>query len=234
MVDPVRPGVKQERLDVRVSELVAVSGVPLATVKYYLREGLLMPGAASSATQAEYGEQHVRRLALVKALAGVGLPLGRIRTIVGLVDHPADTVFETIGRALAALPPYPAEGEERSGDYPRARAVLERLGQVYEPAYPVVAQLERALAAAEDVGIRMTDERLDAYARHVRGIAEIDLDLMPTDSAESAIEYAVLGTAIYEPVLAALRRLAHQDIGAARFAGRTFDDFDTPDRQDQP
>ncbi len=57
---------------------------------------------------------------------------------------------------------------------------------------------------------------------------------MPTDSAESAIEYAVLGTAIYEPVLAALRRLAHQDIGAARFAGRTFDDFDTPDRQDQP
>ncbi len=113
MVDPVRPGVKQERLDVRVSELVAVSGVPLATVKYYLREGLLMPGAASSATQAEYGEQHVRRLALVKALAGVGLPLGRIRTIVGLVDHPADTVFETIGRALAALPPYPPRG--RSG-----------------------------------------------------------------------------------------------------------------------
>ncbi|MCA1006008.1 MerR family transcriptional regulator [Rhodococcus hoagii] len=218
----------------RVSELVAVSGVPLATVKYYLREGLLMPGAASSATQAEYGEQHVRRLALVKALAGVGLPLGKIRAIVGLVDNPADTVFETIGRALAALPPYAAEAEDRAGDYPRARAVLERLGQVYQPAYPVVAQLERALAAAEDVGIPMTDERLDAYARHVRGIAEIDLDLMPTDSAESAIEYAVLGTAIYEPVLAALRRLAHQDIGAARFAGRTFDDFDTPDRQDQP
>lgn len=234
MVGPVRPGVKQERFDVRVSELVVVSGVPLATVKYYLREGLLMPGVASSATQAEYGEQHVRRLALVKALAGVGLPLGKIRTIIGLVDDPADTVFETIGRALAALPPYPAEVGDRPGDYPRARAVLERLGQVYEPAYPVVAQLERALAAAEDVGIPMTDERLDGYARHIRGIAEIDLDLMPTDSAESAIEYAVLGTAIYEPVLAALRRLAHQDIGAARFAGRTFDDFDTPDRQDQP
>ena len=218
----------------RVSELVATSGVPLATVKYYLREGLLMPGESSSATQAEYGEQHVRRLALVKALAGVGLPLGKIRTIVGLVDDPAGTVFETIGRALAALPPYPADTAERAGDYPRARAVLERLGQVYEPSYPVVAQLERALAAAEDVGIPMTDERLDVYARHVRGIAEIDLELMPTDSAESAIEYAVLGTAIYEPVLAALRRLAHQDIGAATFAARTFDDFANPDRQDQP
>lgn len=218
----------------RVSELVAATGVPLATVKYYLREGLLMPGEASSATQAEYGDRHVRRLALVKALAGVGLPLGKIRTIVGLVDNPADTVFETIGRALAALPPYPADDSAASGEYPRAQAVLERLGQVYEPSYPVVAQLERALAAAEDVGIPMTDERLDVYARHIRGIAEIDLELMPTDSAESAIEYAVLGTAIYEPVLAALRRLAHQDIGAAKFAGRTFDDVSDTDRQDEP
>ncbi|WP_305092525.1 MerR family transcriptional regulator [Prescottella sp. R16] len=215
----------------RVSELVAVSGVPLATVKYYLREGLLMPGESSSATQAEYGEQHVRRLALVKALAGVGLPLGKIRVVVGLIDRPADTVFETVGRALSALPPYPAGGDD--GDHPRARAVLERIGQVYDPSYPVVAQLERALAAAESVGLPMTDDRLDVYARHVRAVAEIDLDLMPTDSVENAIEYAVLGTAIYEPVLAALRRLAHQDIGAERFGTDTFDDLASADRQDR-
>ncbi|RVW01181.1 MerR family transcriptional regulator [Rhodococcus xishaensis] len=218
----------------RVSELVAVSGVPLATVKYYLREGLLMPGEASSATQAEYGEQHVRRLSLIKALAGVGLPLAKIRIIVGLVDHPADTVFETIGGALAALPPYSADADAEADDYPRARAVLERLGQVYRPAYPVVAQLEKALAAAEDVGIPMTDERLDVYARHIRSIAEVDLQLMPTDSVASAIEYAVLGTAIYEPVLTALRRLAHQDVGATMFARRTFDGFATSDRQENP
>ena len=34
---------------------MARSGVPLATVKYYLREGLLMPGASIGATQADYG-----------------------------------------------------------------------------------------------------------------------------------------------------------------------------------
>ncbi|QBJ98590.1 MerR family transcriptional regulator [Rhodococcus sp. ABRD24] len=216
----------------RVSELVVVSGVPLATVKYYLREGLLMPGAASSATQSEYGEEHVRRLALIKALAGAGLPINRIRTIVGLVDTPADTVFETLGRALAALPPYAAEAGGPD-EYPRARAVLERLGQVYDPTYPAVAQLERALAAAEDVGIPMTSERLDAYAPHVRAIAEVDLQLMPTDSVASAVEYAVLGTVIYEPVLAALRRLAHQDLGAGMFADRTFDTVATPDPHEQ-
>ncbi len=57
----------KDRRVMRISELVARSGVPLATVKYYLREGLLMPGETTSATQARYDEQHVRRLALVRA-----------------------------------------------------------------------------------------------------------------------------------------------------------------------
>jgi DNA-binding transcriptional MerR regulator len=196
---------------VRVSELVACTGVPLATVKYYLREGLLMPGEATSATQARYGEQHVRRLGLVKALAGAGLPIPRIRKVLQLIDHPDGSLFEVLGQAIGQLPPYldiPAD----PGDYPRARAVLEKLGQIYDPRYVAVAQLERALEALEDAGIPMTDERLDAYGRHIRGIAEVDIGLMPTGSAEDAVRCAVLGTAIYEPVIAAMRRLAHQDI----------------------
>ncbi len=56
----------------RISELAARTGVPLATVKYYLREGLLMPGHATSATQAQYDDSHVRRLGLVRALAAQG------------------------------------------------------------------------------------------------------------------------------------------------------------------
>lgn len=203
----------------RVSELVARSGVPLATVKYYLREGLLMPGEATSATQARYGEEHVRRLGLIKALASAGLPIPRIREILRLVDDPQGPLFEVLGKAIAQLPPYleAVEGE----DYPRARAVLERLGQVYDPRYAAVGQLERALEALEEAGIPMTDQRLDAYGRHIRGLAEIDIGLMPTAPAEDAIRYAVLGTAIYEPVIAAMRRLAHQDLAAQKFLHST-------------
>src|SRR5262245_47294698 len=47
---------------VLVSELVARTGVPLPTVKYYMREGVLMPGRAISATRAEYGDEHVHRI----------------------------------------------------------------------------------------------------------------------------------------------------------------------------
>ena len=199
----------------RVSELVARSGVPLPTVKYYLREGLLMPGRATGATQARYGEEHVRRLRLVKALASAGLPLPRIRTVLGLIEAPEGPLFDALGAALAQLPPY-CEDDAVTGDHPRARAALEALGQVYDPRYVAVAQLERALVALEEAGMPMSDERLVAYGRHVRALAAVDIEMLPRDTPADAVRGAVLGTALHEPVIAALRRLAHQDIAAAR------------------
>jgi hypothetical protein len=80
-----------------------------------------------------------------------------------------------------------------------------------------VAHLERALIGLEDAGLSLSDERLRAYGDHIRGIAEVEIELMPTSSTEDGIRYAVLGTAMYEPVLTALRRLAHQDLAARHF-----------------
>jgi DNA-binding transcriptional MerR regulator len=200
----------------RISELVRRSGVPLATVKYYIREGLLMPGEATSATQADYGEDHLRRLSLIRALTDVaGLPLQKAGVVIGLIEHPQPSLFDTLGKAVAALPPYPEANED--AQYPRAKAALEKLGQVYDPEYAAVAQFERALAAAESVGLPMSDERLLGYGRHIMGIAELDIDQVPTGTVQGAIEHSVLGTALYEPIILAMRRLAHQDLAAKRF-----------------
>lgn len=197
----------------RISQLAERSGVPLATIKFYLREGLLMPGRPTSATQAEYGDDHVRRLALVRALVDVaGLPLRAVRVVIDAIEHPG-TPVETLGRAIAALPPY---GED-AAEHPRARWALETLGQVHDPEYPAVAQLERALGAAEAAGVGMDEDRLRAYGAAIMTIAEYDLSRAPAETAR-AVEYSVLGTALYEPVIAALRRLAHQD-AAVRMLG---------------
>jgi DNA-binding transcriptional MerR regulator len=56
----------------RISELSQASGVPVATIKYYLREGLLHEGQLTSATQAQYDQSHLARLRLVRALLGAG------------------------------------------------------------------------------------------------------------------------------------------------------------------
>jgi hypothetical protein len=58
----------------RLSELSERSGVSIATIKYYLREGLLAPGRRVSATTADYDESHLRRLRLVRALIQSGMP----------------------------------------------------------------------------------------------------------------------------------------------------------------
>jgi DNA-binding transcriptional MerR regulator len=195
----------------RVSELVSRTGVPLASVKYYLREGLLPPGRATGATQADYGDEHVRRLELIRVLLDVvGLSVQRARTVLDVIDDPGESTYEAIGRAIAVLPPT----AERRDDYPRARALIQRLGQVYDPAYAAVAQLERALEAAEAAGIPYADDHLADYAGAMRIVAEADLARVPRESATAATEYAVLGTAIGDPILVALRRLAHQDVAA--------------------
>jgi DNA-binding transcriptional MerR regulator len=199
----------------RISALASEAGLPLATVKFYLREGLLHPGVASSATQASYDESHVRRLRLIRALIGsVGLSVHQARTILGLIDDPGDDLYTTLGHAVSALPP---AVHEASGDdpYPRAKAALEALGQVYDPDFAAVAQLEAALEAAEAAGMPLSEERLLEYGRGLREIAAYDLERMPHEP-HAAVEYTVLGTALYEPVLLALRRLAHQDVAARR------------------
>ncbi|RXZ48000.1 MerR family transcriptional regulator, partial [Agromyces binzhouensis] len=90
----------------RISGLADASGVAVATIKFYLREGLLHPGVATSATQATYDDSHVRRLRLIRALTGpVGLSVQQARTILTLVDDPGDDLYASLGRAVGALPP---------------------------------------------------------------------------------------------------------------------------------
>lgn len=198
-----------------MSELSRRTGVGVPTLKFYLREGLLPAGEALSQTRADYDETHVRRVGVIRALTEtVGLSVQQARGVLAVVDDPGPSMFDAFGRALGHLPPQVAEAE----DYPRARAAIDRLGWMYDPRYVAVRQLDQALEAAEAMGVPLDADRLDVYAPRVRAIAEYDIARIPADP-QAAIEYAVLGTAAHEPVLAALRRLAHQDL-AARASAR--------------
>ncbi|WP_022885864.1 MerR family transcriptional regulator [Glaciibacter superstes] len=211
----------------QISHLATESGVGIATIKFYLREGLLQQGDAVSATRADYGQAHLDRLRLIKALTGAaGLPVQRAGEVLAIIDHPDGSLFEMLGRAVAALPPYAdaeiaadgaaADDAGAPRDYPRARAALAELGQLYDPRYAAVAQLDQALAAAESVGMPASSERLAAYGVHLKAMAEIDLASVTEAEPAASVEYAVLGTALYDPVILALRRLAHQDLAARR------------------
>src|SRR3954464_8089995 len=111
----------------RISELSRETGVPVATIKFYLRERLLSPGRSTAATQAEYGQVHVDRLRLIRALTDAGkrppppvpaaltdvgkMPLATVRWVLDIVDNGAATTPEAVGAAHDSLPPVVPHGE---------------------------------------------------------------------------------------------------------------------------
>jgi len=91
----------------RVSELSERSGVPVHTIKYYVREGLLPAGERVAGRLSEYDEEHLRRLRLLRALREVGgVPVSRLQDVVAVVDSTASvhTMMGATADALAGEP----------------------------------------------------------------------------------------------------------------------------------
>ncbi|MCC9709697.1 MerR family transcriptional regulator [Streptomyces sp. MNU76] len=204
----------------RISELSRRSGVSVATIKYYLREGLLPAGRQISATQAEYDESHVRRLRLIRALIGVrGLSVSTTRELLGaLAEHTGDTHLQ-LGLALGAirLAEEPAEAPSETGN---VDALVEELGWNVHEAAPARAVLAETLSTLRTLGAPLDWQVLLPYARLAERTATLDLDQLDgiEDPLEAA-ERALLLTVLLEPALLALRRMAQENESARRYAG---------------
>jgi DNA-binding transcriptional MerR regulator len=208
----------------RISELSRVSGVPVATIKFYLREGLVPDGVRTSPNQAQYGDAHVQRLRLIRALVGVGgLSLAATKNVLGHIDQPNGLTLDLLGTAHQAVAPdLPDEV-----DLAPAVALLRRWGwdtcadavgkDAETRVDDAIGGLAVALAALDDAGFVVEEDRMDTYADAMMQVAQAEIDGLPMDTAGAAVRYVVLGTVLVEPVLLALRRLAQREASAARF-----------------
>lgn len=211
----------------RLAELSERSGVSTATIKYYLREGLLQPGRRVTATQAEYGEDHLRRLRLVRALIQIGkVPVAVAREVINAAEDTSLDHHLRLGAATRALPhaPGPAEDDEAATTARRSvDALLEQLGWhgMHDEPSPALATLVASVAALVRLGYPCDTAHLLPYGRLAARLAVTDLDLVEEQpTATGQIEAAVALTVLYEPVLLSLRRLAHIQESARRFVGR--------------
>ncbi|GGR16284.1 MerR family transcriptional regulator [Streptomyces aurantiogriseus] len=210
----------------RLADLSERSGVSTATIKYYLREGLLPPGRQVNATTAEYDEGHLRRLRLVRALIQVGrVPVATAREVLGHVDDESLGRTIRLGAALWALPQEPEPDEEDPAVVAARRevdALLERLGwetaRELAPLSPVHRSLVVAVATLIRLGYPWDAELLSPYAELMHQVAVRDLDFMETyASEEEKVETAVAAAVLFEPVLKALHRLAQEEESARRY-----------------
>ena len=202
----------------RMAELSAEAGVPVPTIKYYLREGLLPQGVRTSATQARYGDAHIRRLRVIRALVDAGVSVAGTRKVLATIDEPPAEVADLLGAAHAAVAPQ-GEDEIPLAD---ARLLADRLGfrpGVCEPER--LADVARALDSLNRAGFAIPPDVMTAYLEGVRTIATAEIAGVPADSPQEAVRYVVLGTTLAEPLLLALRRMAEQIAAAERFPSDT-------------
>jgi DNA-binding transcriptional MerR regulator len=197
---------------VRVSELAERTGVSIATLKYYLREGLLPPGESVSRTRASYDEGHVARVRLVRALVGAGgLGIEQVMQVVRALEDPPATRHELLGTAHAVL----STGDlpDDSGDEP----LVASLGWPVQPVSPASRQVAAALGQAREAGWDVSERAFRAWARGALVQARADVSPgLRTRSPSEALEFAILGTALTDPVILALRRLAQEAVSAER------------------
>ncbi|HEX7171589.1 MAG TPA: MerR family transcriptional regulator, partial [Candidatus Limnocylindria bacterium] len=194
----------------RISDLSRESGVPLPTIKFYLREALLPAGRRTAPNQAAYDEGHLRRLHLIRVLVEVGgLSLDGVRRVLGALDRREAPLHETLAAAHIALRRDPAaDVDELPVSRAETDAWLTTLGWDLGEGNPARDDLAAALLALRQLGWKVGPEVFERYARHADALADAELAYV-AELAEpmAAVEATVIGTIVFERALVALRRL---------------------------
>ncbi|MDO5052584.1 MAG: MerR family transcriptional regulator [Pseudoclavibacter sp.] len=194
----------------RISELSERGGVPAATIKFYTRSGLLPPGRRTGHNRTEYGQEHLARLRLVRALLTQGgLSLTAVREVLAVLDDPDVPTACAIGTAHSALP-----GPERAPSPESTRRIHElasRRNWAVREEDPAVAIAAAALDAYREIDRDDLADGLDDYAEAADLIATADLELtLASGARERMVESAVVGTIVGDRLLTGLRRIAQQ------------------------
>jgi DNA-binding transcriptional MerR regulator len=205
----------------RIAELSRDSGVPVPTIKYYVREGLLDPGQLTSPNQAQYGDSHLRRLKLIRALAEVaGLSIAAIRQLLDAASSPATSPRDALGKAQYATTPrydYQASDASRQAAADQVEELIAARGWQINPHSPARELLTGVLAALRDLGQGDLLSLADAYAGPAEQIAGADLAVIQArPTLDSQLEGVIIGTVLGDTLLAALRRLAEENASAAQ------------------
>ncbi|ONI92360.1 hypothetical protein ALI22I_04265 [Saccharothrix sp. ALI-22-I] len=214
----------------RIAELSRRSGVPVPTIKYYLREGLLPAGELTSPNQARYAEVHLHRLRLVRAMVELGgLSISAVRDVLGALDDPEKSLHKAMGTISAAVAP-PDLGVADEVAQQQVEAFLDRQGWVCRPKSYGYKALVGVLATAREVGHERFADLLDGLARAAWPLAEADLDyVLSAGSTDEALEGVIVGTVLGDAAMAAVRVLARRELSGRRDAALSDLGSNAPD-----
>ena len=200
---------------VKMAELSARSGLPIATIKYYQRENLLPGGVRSGPNQALYGGTHLDRIRLIRGLIEVGgLSVAVARRVIEAIDSDL-TLQETFEVAQHAVSARIDPDHVTTAAFARVDELTA--GWHVSPDNPGRVAAARVVDTFADVG--QTDARgwFSRYTAAALLAAEADIDELDarTDRAAKA-ETVVVGTVLGDTLFSALRRAAQEHVTAKR------------------
>lgn len=196
-----------------VSELAERADVPLATVKYYLREGLLPAGETTGPRRAEYADTHLRRLRVLRLLREVGgVPVTSLRQVADALDDESLSVHDVmtlVADVITAGPTIETDPESLTivddvlaaigWDGVRAES-MDRLR---------LASLVSLLNGPGPLGA--SAEVLSFYAALADQLARAEVALVDQETQrEDLLEQLVTGSVVYGQVFSLLRQLGHE------------------------
>ena len=195
-----------------IAELAHRTSTSVATIKYYIREGLVPPGQLLGATRSRYDESHVHRLRLVRALAELGgLPLVRVGALISQLCQQPRALRDVLGGVHHVLASSDLVATPASRNRIDALIAEQRWRAETDAADRLV--LASVLDALDNLGYLLDDRVLRRYAELASELAELDVEWLkahPHDPPEAAVMLNALGG----PLVLSLRHLAQQSAAA--------------------
>jgi MerR family transcriptional regulator, mercuric resistance operon regulatory protein len=127
--------------ELTIGALSQRTGVDVETIRYYEREGLLLPPAPRTAGgHRVFGEAHLRRLLFIRRSRELGFSGAEVRTLLGLVDG-GYTCAEVRDLTLKHLVSVRAKIADLRRLERTLRAISSRCEGGYTPDCPIVEAL---------------------------------------------------------------------------------------------
>ena len=116
-----------------ISKVAHRAGLPIDTVRYYEREGLLQKPTRTAGGYRQYSPEAVARLRFIRQAKELGFSLGEVKDLLSLRVTPGKSCIDVKLRAEAKI----ADIEQRIGQLDRMKSALLKLATACSGRGPV-------------------------------------------------------------------------------------------------
>lgn len=194
----------------KLSQLARRTGASTASIKFWIRSGILPAGELRNQTTAVYEEHHVERIALIQTLrSDFDASTEGMHALTDLVDDPGATLLDIMEACQVLATGMVVSTEPDDEQSALIGELQERMGWLRFDSVASSA-LARALAGSARAGYAYDLDDLMHYAQALEPIATADIgSIHPEGTRDVVARNVLVAAAAQHRVLVAMNQLAH-------------------------